>query len=80
MFKKFRKIAIDDGMGGVRTYLLNCLQKLRVDNLPEVCDKLGLHLLMNSEDMSFHFKYVDVVNGTANAYLDDGEGYIDFEK
>ena len=35
---------------------------------------------MNSEDMSFHFKFVDVVNQTANSYLDDGEGFIDFEK
>jgi hypothetical protein len=53
---------------------------LRVDSLPEVCDKLGLHLLMNSEEMSFHFKFVDVVNGTANNFLDDGEGFIDIAK
>jgi hypothetical protein len=51
-----------------------------VDSLAEVCDKLGLHLLMISEDMSHHFKFVDVVNGTANNFLDDGEGYIDPEK
>jgi hypothetical protein len=51
-----------------------------VDDLPQVADKLGLHLLMNSEDMSFHFKYVDVINQTANKFLDDGEGFIDFEK
>ena len=48
--------------------------------MPELCDKLGLHLLMNSEDMSYHFKFVDVINGTANNFLDDGEGYIDFAK
>jgi len=41
---------------------------------------MGLHLLMNSEDMSFHFKFVDVINSTANHYLDDGEGFIDFAK
>ena len=48
--------------------------------MPEVCDKLGLHLLMNSEDMSYHFKFVDVINGTYNNYLDDGQGYIDVDK
>jgi len=32
---------------------------------------------MNSEDMSYHFKFVDVINSTANPFLDDGEGYID---
>lgn len=51
-----------------------------MDSLPEVCDKLGLHLLMNSDDMSFHFKFVDVINNTANNYLDDGQGYIDVGK
>ena len=51
-----------------------------VENLAELCDKLGLHLLMNSEDMRYHFKYVDVINGTANKYLDDGNGWIDFAK
>lgn len=35
---------------------------------------------MNSQEMSYHFKYVDVINGTANAYLDDGEGFIDYAK
>jgi hypothetical protein len=35
---------------------------------------------MNSEDMSFHFKFVDVIEGTANKYLDDGDGYIDYPK
>lgn len=45
-----------------------------------VCDKLGLHLLMLSENMKYHFKYMDVINGSANAFLDDGEGYIDFDK
>ena len=53
---------------------------MRTESLPELCNKLGLHLLMNSNDMSFHFKYVDVINGTANSFLDDGEGYIDFKK
>lgn len=35
---------------------------------------------MNSDDMSFHFKFVDVINNTASNYLDDGDGYIDYEK
>ena len=35
---------------------------------------------MLSEDMKYHFKYLDVINGSANSFLDDGEGCIDFEK
>ena len=45
-----------------------------------VCDKLGLNLLMISDMMHHHFKYVDVMNGTAQKYLDDGEGFIDYTK
>ncbi len=45
-----------------------------------LCDKLGLHLLMLSENMKYHFKYLDVINGSANSFLDDGEGCIDFGK
>ena len=51
-----------------------------MDDLAALCDKLGLHLLMHSEDMSYHFKYVDVVNGTASTFLDDGQGNIDYPK
>lgn len=51
-----------------------------MDSLAEVCDKLGLHLLMNSEDMSHHFRFMDVINQTANSYLDDGSGFIEYEK
>jgi hypothetical protein len=50
---------------------------VKTDDLSTLCDKLGLHLLMNSEDMSFHFKFVDVINGTAGKWLDNGDGYID---
>jgi hypothetical protein len=53
---------------------------MRTDSLPELCDKLGLHLLMNSEDMRYHFKYVDVINGTAQTYLEDGNGFIEYAK
>jgi hypothetical protein len=35
---------------------------------------------MNSDEMSHHFKYVDVCNGTAQTYLDNGEGMIDYAK
>ncbi len=48
--------------------------------MPELCDKLGLNLLINSEDMSYHFKFVEVVQNTCNKYIDDGDGNIDFGK
>ena len=35
---------------------------------------------MNSEEMAYHFRFVDVLNGTANKFLDDGEGYVDYAK
>jgi hypothetical protein len=35
---------------------------------------------MISDDMSYHFKFVDVVNSGANNYLDDGQGFIDVAK
>ena len=51
-----------------------------MSTLPVLCDKLGLHLLMNSNDMSFHFKFMDVINETCNNYIDDGSGSIDVKK
>lgn len=45
-----------------------------------LCDKLGLNLLMHSDDMRHHFKYVDVVNGTAQKYVEDTAGDIDYAK
>lgn len=30
--------------------------------------------------MSYHFKFQDVINGTAQSFLDDGNGNIDKEK
>ena len=56
------------------------LGKLSTDDLPMLCDKLGLNLLIISDMMHYHFKFVDVVNGTAQKYLDDGDGYIDYNK
>ncbi len=67
---KFERFAHDEGSGG----------KIRLDMMADLCDKLGLHLLMNSNDMSFHFKFQDVINDTFKNYLDDGEGCISFEK
>lgn len=54
--------------------------KLSTDDLALLCDKLGLNLLMISDMMHHHFKYVDIMNGTAQKYLDDGEGFIDYTK
>lgn len=48
--------------------------------MEELCDYLRLNLLINSDDMSYHFKFQDVINGTAHAYLDDGNGDISKEK
>jgi len=54
--------------------------RLSVGDLQGVCDYLRLNLLANSDDMSYHFKFQDVVNGTAQTYMDDGDGNIDKEK
>jgi hypothetical protein len=69
--KKFKKVVMSEA---------STLGKLSVDDLPLLCDKLGLNLLMISDMMQHHFKYVDVVNGTAQKYLDDGEGFINYTK
>ena len=69
--KKFKKVVMSEA---------STLGKLSVDDLPLLCDKLGLNLLMISDMMQHHFKYVDVVNGTAQKYLDNGEGFIDYTK
>jgi len=53
---------------------------LSVSDLEELCDYLRLNLLANSDDMSYHFKFQDVINGTAQDYLNDGRGYISKEK
>lgn len=42
------------------------------DDLPRLCDKLQLHLACISEDLSFHFKYLDVVFNRTGKYLDNG--------
>ncbi len=69
--RKFDRIASDIGRGP---------GMIGLDQMAEICDKFGLHLLMNSEDMSYHFKFVDVIQDTYGKYLDDGNGNIDFAK
>jgi hypothetical protein len=69
--KKYKKVIMNEA---------SSLGKLSVDDLPMLSDRLGLNLLMISDMMHHHFKYVDVVNGTAQKYLDNGEGFIDYNK
>jgi len=67
---KLQKYSSVHGSGG----------KIRIDDVPELCDFLGLHLLMNSNDMSFHFKFHEVVNHECEKFFEDPEGNIDFAK
>ena len=48
--------------------------------ITEVCNKLWLPLMINSEDISFHFKYQELLRGGATPYVDDGNGYLDHDK
>lgn len=36
--------------------------------------------MLLSDNMSYHFKYIDLVNKKAFKYLDDGNGDLDIEK
>eukprot|EP00831_Metopus_contortus_P060523 TRINITY_DN5242_c0_g2_i1.p1 TRINITY_DN5242_c0_g2~~TRINITY_DN5242_c0_g2_i1.p1 ORF type:complete len:1020 (+),score=217.71 TRINITY_DN5242_c0_g2_i1:183-3242(+) len=54
--------------------------RIPLEMLPMLLDKLKLHLLVLSEDLSFHFKYMMVVKGKIGPTLDDGDGKIDKEK
>ena len=44
--------------------------------LPEICDKFNLPLLVMSEDLSYHFKYLDVVKGVAETKLSNENGEL----
>lgn len=44
--------------------------------LPMLLDKFRMHLLVLSEDLTYHFKYLQVVQGRAAPHFDDGEGNI----
>jgi hypothetical protein len=48
--------------------------------LPMLLDKLKLHLLVLSEDLSYHFKYLQVMSRKINQHLDNGQGEIDKKK
>ena len=51
-----------------------------MSELPDLLDKFKLHLFVISDDITYHFKYLDVVEMRANQILDDGRGNIDKEK
>lgn len=48
--------------------------------MPELCDECHMHILVISNDMSYHFKFLDMVNGKAFEYLKTEEGFIDINK
>jgi hypothetical protein len=55
---------------------------MRYDSLPlsalnSLCTSLHLEILCIGEDMSFMYKYQDVVSGYAETVLDNGSGYIE---
>lgn len=41
---------------------------------------MKLHLLVISDDLTYHFKFLDVVMGKAQEQLSDGDGNIVKEK
>jgi hypothetical protein len=53
---------------------------ISIDQLPILCDKLKLNLLVNSPDISFQYKFQSVVNSSAGSIIDDGSGFIDKER
>jgi len=47
-----------------------------MDYLARLCDVCNLHLLVISEDMSYHFKLLDLINGKAFQYLKNEKGFL----
>jgi hypothetical protein len=45
-----------------------------------MCDFLNLHLLVISADVSYHFKFNEIVSRRAFDSLDNGKGFVDIEK
>ncbi|EAR94166.2 concanavalin A-like lectin/glucanase family protein (macronuclear) [Tetrahymena thermophila SB210] len=45
----------------------------------ELCDKFKLYWMALLEDLSYHFKYFDVLKGVAQTLLDNGNGFIERE-
>ena len=39
-----------------------------------------MHILVISDDMSYHFKFLDLVNGKAFEFLKTEDDYIDIDK
>lgn len=54
--------------------------KIQLTLLPELLDRLNMHLLVISDDLTFHFKYMQVMHGKVGPMIDDGEGNIDKDK
>ena len=50
------------------------------NSVPELCDKYLLHWMCLSDDLSYHFKYLDVINERAKSLLDNGFGVVEKEK
>jgi hypothetical protein len=48
--------------------------------LPLLLDKLKLQLLVLSEDLTYQFKYWQVMRGKTDVLLDEEDGNIDKEK
>jgi hypothetical protein len=54
--------------------------RLSIRETESLCDYLHLNLLMDSDDMSYHFKFLEVVNKEAQPYFEDDNSNIDKEK
>ena len=55
--------------------------KKMLNEMPLLCDKLKLNLLVLQEDPSYIMKFWDIVNKNETcAYFSDKEGYVDMEK
>eukprot|EP00828_Plagiopyla_frontata_P023475 TRINITY_DN3007_c0_g1_i9.p1 TRINITY_DN3007_c0_g1~~TRINITY_DN3007_c0_g1_i9.p1 ORF type:complete len:156 (-),score=26.42 TRINITY_DN3007_c0_g1_i9:159-626(-) len=66
----WKKCTRDLGSGG----------QISISRLTELLDKFKLHLYVNSENLAYHFKYLDVMNSVAEDALQDQNGDIDREK
>ena len=54
--------------------------EIPIDLLPHLCDALNMHLLVISDDMSYHFKLLDLINKKAFTYLQTKNGFINIPK
>ena len=48
--------------------------------LTRLLDKFKLHWYVNSDNLSFHFKFEDVINGKAEVMISDSNGNIEKKK